>query len=182
MPFVVAWEDGVELSHAVAAGRLQAAHLSGVQTALAHGGINAAVTARGVGLWPGEVSIVLDSFDWEKKRRGKPYSPDVDEQTRDWLASVDIDELHFEMDGHTGLAFSDVLTDELAEDVVWPGRYLRSQDAARVGGEQDREVRASDRAGHVVVGRLKLLQCSKIAVVEVGYMDVLDCSPSKRLV
>ena len=149
---------------------------------MTHGGINATVTARGVGLWPGEVSIVLDSFDWENKRRGKPYSPDVDEQTRNWLASVDIDELHFEMDGHTGLAFSDVLTDELAEDVVWPDRYLRSQDAARVGGEQDREVRASDRAGHVVVGRLKLLQCSKIAVVEVGYMDVLDCSPSKRLV
>ena len=33
--------------------------------------------------------------------------------------------LHFEMDGHTGLAFGDVLTDELAEDVVWPDCYLR---------------------------------------------------------
>ena len=66
-PFVMTWEDGVELSHAVAAGRLQAAHLSGVQTTLTHGGINATVTARGVGLWPGEVSIVLDSFDWERR-------------------------------------------------------------------------------------------------------------------
>ena len=40
------------------------------------------------------------------------------------------------MDEHTGLAFSDVLTDELAEDVVWPDCYLRRLDAARVGGEE----------------------------------------------
>ena len=62
-PFIVAQEDGVELSHVVAVGGLQATHVGGVQTALAHGGINAAVNACGVGLWRGEVSIVPDGFD-----------------------------------------------------------------------------------------------------------------------
>lgn len=159
----MAREDDVELSHAVAAGGLQAAHIGGVQTALAHEGINAAVNARGVGLWRGEVSIVLDGFDWEKKRREETYSPDIDDQARNWLTGVDVDELHFEMDGHTGLAFNDVLTDELAEDVLWPDCYLRSPDAARVGREQDRGV------GAVVVDRLKLLQCSKTVAADVGF-------------
>ena len=85
----------------------------------------------------GEVSIVPDGFGWEKKRRGETYSSNVDDQARNWPVGFDVDELHFEMDGHTGLASGDVLMDGLAEDVVWPDFYLRSQDAARVGGEQD---------------------------------------------
>jgi len=47
-------------------------------TAIAAASTHAAVDACGVGLWWGEVSIVPGCFDWEEKRRGEAYSPDVD--------------------------------------------------------------------------------------------------------
>jgi hypothetical protein len=43
--------------------------------------------------------------------------------------------LDFEVQWDAGLAFGDVLADQLAGHVVWPIGYLRGENARGVGGE-----------------------------------------------
>ena len=76
----MALEDGVKLSHIVVAGGLQAAHIGGVQTALAHGGyfINQTPGGSLVRALRAYCSLLTNEFSPESLRAyGRPFGGNV---------------------------------------------------------------------------------------------------------
>lgn len=101
-------------------------------------------------------------------------APVVDGYLGDREAVVDIDVLGLDVHRHTssdGTIFQQVAANVLANDVVGTIGDIRSQQARRVAGEDDRRVSlrgVADKPGHVVVEGLELLKGSKISTVLLG--------------
>lgn len=78
--------------------------------------------------------------------------PDVDVETLNGLAGVDVDVLDVEVEVYACLVLFDVGADELTEDVVWAGGDLGGEDAGCVRGEYGGGVsveRVVEGIGHV---------------------------------
>jgi len=122
---IVAWEDGLKSNNTVGICGLDASQEGTVPSSISYisSDIDAGVDTSGVAI------------------------PDIDVHIWNAKTGGDVDVLDFEVEGDTGLAFGDILTNVLASDVVWTICDLGGENAGGVGGE-DGGVRV---AGGVVV-------------------------------
>lgn len=164
---VVARHQGVEGRHSDVIGQLDAAEEGSVQVGEIGGRVSVALSGDTAVDTSGVGSYEIESDVWSSvKRLGRlGLTPDLQVESVNGLAGLDVEDLELEVDGNALLDLGDVAADVLASHVVWTDNALGLENARGFASKEllrgsiqrvvgGREVRGVENSADVQCGIL----------------------------